>query len=289
MVRPMSRFVVGALLGSVLVGLSAHGAVAATAPSFSASAAVSCSNNAAVLSVTAKNIDTSALKITIKSAYGTAPTATVNAGQSTKGTFATKKLSIPAGTATVTAVKTATGSTSASKTVSYPAIDCDPAHFTYKLWRADNPTADQLDAYTRIDNVMKAATARYDRLTSLARFVNVSYEPGVPTAEASNNGDLRFGFDRSYMVEGTALHEMAHTLGVGTTWSWDGLCYDGYYHGAKATALLQSWDGADAKIWCDAAHFWPYGLNYSDEFSEVAFDRNVQLVNAMRADGLSDD
>ena len=134
---------------------------------------------------------------------------------------------------------------------------------------------------------MTAATQRWDRLAGLSHHVNVSYTPGVPTAEASSNGDLRFGSDRSYMTEGTALHELAHTLGVGTTWSWDTVCYDGRYHGGKATALLQTWEGPDAVIWCDAAHFWPYGLNYPDEFSEQAFDRNVLLVEAMREDGVT--
>jgi hypothetical protein len=288
MPRTIARLFIGVVLGSVLVGSSAYSATAATTPSVSSTATVSCSNNAAVLVVAAKNTDKSTLKITIKSNYGSAPTATVKAGQSTSATFPTQQLSIPAGSATVTAVKTTASATPITTNVAYPAIDCDPAHFTYHLWRSDAPTDDELDAYWRIENAMTAATARYDRLTSLSRYANVYYDPGVPTAEASNNGDLRFGWDRSYMDEGTALHEMAHTLGVGTTWSWDGLCYDGYYHGAQATALIKSWDGPDATIWCDRAHFWPYGLNYSDEFSEVAFDRNVLLVNAMRADGLTD-
>ncbi|WP_146185419.1 hypothetical protein [Microbacterium sp. HMWF026] len=289
MKRPTLRLLIGAVLGSVLVGSTAIGAVAATAPAVSSTTSVRCADDAAVLSVTAKNTDRVTLKITIKSAYGSAATTTVKAGQSTTAAFATKRVSIPAGTASVTAVKTTTGSTAVTTKVSYPAIDCDPARFTYRLWRADNPTADQTDAYDRIEKAMQAATARYDRLTSLSRFVNVYYEPGVPTAEASSNGDLRYGADRAYMVEGTTLHEIAHTLGVGTTYSWDSFCYDGTYHGAKATALLRSWDGAGAVINCDAGHFWPYGLNYSDEFSETAFDRNVQLVNAMREDGLTND
>jgi glycine/D-amino acid oxidase-like deaminating enzyme len=33
-------------------------------------------------------------------------------------------------------------------------------------------------------------------------------------------------------------------------------------------------------------HFWPYGLNYDNEFSNTAADRHVQIVAAMVRDGL---
>ncbi len=133
---------------------------------------------------------------------------------------------------------------------------------------------------------MTAAIARYDRLTDMSRHVTVSYDPSVQTADANSNGNMRFGADRQYMTEGTALHELAHTFGVGTTWSWDLLCFNGTYRGEKANALVRSWDGADATIACDRWHFWPYGLNYSSEYTERNLDRNVLVVQAMREDGV---
>ncbi len=160
---------------------------------------------------------------------------------------------------------------------------------TYTLQRSSPPTTDEADAYARIDTALSAAVSRYNRLTRVVHHVTVSYDPSVPTAEASGDGSMRFGAGRDYMTEGTALHELAHTLGVGTTSSWSTLCIDGSYRGAKAAALLRVWDGANATLSCDHWHFWPYGLNYADEFSDSAFDRNVLLVEAMRQDGLTAD
>ncbi|KAJ2969577.1 hypothetical protein NUW58_g9954 [Xylaria curta] len=89
------------------------------------------------------------------------------------------------------------------------------AALNWTLQKAGNPTTDQADAYKRIESAMTLAVARYARFTSASKNIKVYYSPGVPTAEASYNGDLRFGSDRSYMTERTAMHEISHTLGVG--------------------------------------------------------------------------
>ncbi|KAI0836994.1 hypothetical protein F5Y06DRAFT_98497 [Hypoxylon sp. FL0890] len=155
---------------------------------------------------------------------------------------------------------------------------------TWSLEKASNPTADQAEAYTKIEAAMKLAVARYAKWSNASKTVHVYYSPGVPTAEANFNGDLRFGSDRSYMTQRTAMHEIAHTLGVGQTAAFDRLCASGNW--PKALPLLRSWDGASAKINCGGGHFWPYGLNYESEWSETNGDRHVQLVDAMIADGL---
>ncbi|KAI0197007.1 hypothetical protein F4808DRAFT_299253 [Astrocystis sublimbata] len=158
------------------------------------------------------------------------------------------------------------------------------AALNWTLQRAGSPSADQSDAYQRIENAMKLAVARYARFTNASKNIKVYYAPGVPTAEASYNGDLRFGSDRAYMTERTAMHEIAHTLGVGQTAAFDQKCAANNW--PKATALLQSFDGAGAKISCGGGHFWPYGLNYETEWSETNGDRHVQMVDAMLADGM---
>lgn len=134
------------------------------------------------------------------------------------------------------------------------------ATLNWSLIRAANPTADQLDAYGRIENAMRAAVTRYHRYTGANKTIRVYYEPSVPTAEANYNGDLRFGANRSYMTERTAMHEIAHTLGVGQTAAFDRNCAANNW--PRATPLLQSWDGSGARINCGGGHFWPYGLNY---------------------------
>jgi hypothetical protein len=129
------------------------------------------------------------------------------------------------------------------------------ATLNWSIQRASNPTADQLDAYNRIDAAMRLAVARYHRYSDANKTIRVYYAPGVPTAEASFNGDLRFGSNRAYMTERTAMHEISHTLGVGTTQSFNDRCAANNW--PSATRLLQSFDGSGARINCGGGHFWP--------------------------------
>ncbi|TLS44318.1 hypothetical protein FE633_20950 [Streptomyces montanus] len=159
------------------------------------------------------------------------------------------------------------------------------ASITWTLERASNPTADQRAAYDLITAAMNAAVARYNNLSDLGKTITVRYDPGVPTADGNINGTIRFG-NRSYMTQRTALHEIAHTIGVGTSSGWSSLGGSGTWRGAQATALVQRFDGSGAKLSTGGGHFWPYGLNYENEFSNTAADRHVQIVAAMVRDGL---
>ncbi|GAB2970988.1 hypothetical protein GCM10023080_038400 [Streptomyces pseudoechinosporeus] len=160
------------------------------------------------------------------------------------------------------------------------------ATITWNLERASNPTSDQQDAYNRITAAMNAAVARYNNLSDLGKSITVRYDPGVPTADGNINGTIRFGSNRSYMTERTALHEIAHTIGVGTSSGWSRLGGSGTWTGAQATALVRQFDGSGAKLSTGGGHFWPYGLNYENEFSNAAADRHVQIVAAMVRDGM---
>ena len=159
------------------------------------------------------------------------------------------------------------------------------ATITWNLVRASNPTQDQQTAYTLITAAMNAAVARYNNLSDLGKTITVRYEPGVPTADGNINGTIRFG-NRGYMTERTALHEIAHTIGVGTSAGWSRLGGSGTWTGTRATTLVRQYDGASAKISTGGGHFWPYGLNYDNEFSGTAADRHVRIVSAMVSDGL---
>lgn len=159
------------------------------------------------------------------------------------------------------------------------------AGITWTLERAANPTQDQQTAYNLITTAMNAAVARYNNLSDLGKSITVRYDPGVPTADGNINGTIRFG-NRSYMTERTALHEIAHTIGVGTSSGWNSLASGGTWRGAQATALVKQYDGSGATLSTGGGHFWPYGLNYENEFSNTAADRHVQIVAAMVRDGL---
>lgn len=159
------------------------------------------------------------------------------------------------------------------------------AELEYTLHKNANPTADERDAYTRITQVMDKAINYYNTYTSLSKFINVYYSPGVPTAEASSNGDLRFGNDRNYMYEGTAMHEIAHTLGMGTTAEYRAMFKDGVFQGKEAQALLREIDGPNAVLKGDNQHFWPYGINYRSEVrSEQDLINHCRIVEAMYHD-----
>lgn len=160
------------------------------------------------------------------------------------------------------------------------------ATITWSLVRASNPTADQRSAYDLITQAMNAAVARYNNLSDLGKTLTVRYEPGVPTADGNINGTIRFGSNRSYMNERTALHEISHTIGVGTSSGWSRLGGSGTWTGGQATALVRQYDGSGAKISTGGGHFWPYGLNYDNEWSGTAADRHVHIVAAMVRDGL---
>ncbi|KAI1099442.1 hypothetical protein F4804DRAFT_321816 [Jackrogersella minutella] len=155
---------------------------------------------------------------------------------------------------------------------------------TWTLEKATNPTEDQSSAYASIEAAMNLAVAHYEKFTAASKTIRVYYAPGVPTAEANYNGDLRFGSDRAYMTERTAMHEISHTLGVGQTAEFDRRCAAADW--PSAIPLLRTWDGPDATIGCGGSHFWPYGLNYETEWSQESGDRHVQLVDAMLADGM---
>lgn len=93
-------------------------------------------------------------------------------------------------------------------------------------------------------------------------------QPNVATADANYNGNVRFGSNRSYMTERTAMHEISHTLGIGQTAAFNTKCAANDW--ATATPLLRSWDGSSAKINCGGGHIWPYGLNVSSSLRLMA-------------------
>jgi hypothetical protein len=160
------------------------------------------------------------------------------------------------------------------------------AAITWRLQKNTNPTSDQADAYSRIEDAMRLAVARYSRLAVRPnKSITAQYVPSVATADGNYNGNIRFGSTRSYMNERTALHEISHTLGIGQTKNFDTRCASNNW--PSATSLLRSWDGPDAKINCGGGHIWPYGLNYDNEMNETNANRHCQLIDAMLADGLA--
>jgi hypothetical protein len=133
----------------------------------------------------------------------------------------------------------------------------------------------------QISNSMSEAVGYYNQYGEFDKQLNVYYSSGVPTAQANYDGVITFGGQRNTRV---ALHEMCHTMGIGTQSRYGNLMTDGTWDGPVANDLLSTMDGAGSVVHGDSQHFWPYGLNYDSEDSETNRIRHVQLVEAMRCD-----
>lgn len=158
-------------------------------------------------------------------------------------------------------------------------------HVTYTLERAAQPSAAQQAAYTKIDGAMMRAVGIYNCETDITKALHIQYNPDVQTADGNANGTIRFGAPSTF-EHTRAMHEIAHTVGVGTAGSWSSMLRDGLFTGERATAQLRAITGkADDAVHADSQHFWPYGLNYASEVkSDADLVAHCQMVVALRAD-----
>ncbi len=135
------------------------------------------------------------------------------------------------------------------------------------------------------DAAVAAMQQVVDRYNAYGYFGNynvwVYYDAGIPTAQASYGGSI--GFGGTYPAERVTQHEMAHYLGLPSS-GWSGLMTGGTWDGFHAVQRVRQFDGEQATLNGDSIHFWPYGLNYDSEGSEINKQRQVAIVYAMRAD-----
>jgi hypothetical protein len=158
-------------------------------------------------------------------------------------------------------------------------------HVTYTLTKAASPTSDQQAAYDLIEPAMDKAVQYYNCYTNITKADTVTYDPSVQTADGNFNGNIRFG-GKDYMEYITAMHEISHTVGVGTAPKWSSLVVNGIFTGEHATAELRMITGnPDDMLNADTQHFWPYGLNYTSEVkSEADVIDHCLMVGQIRVD-----
>lgn len=179
-----------------------------------------------------------------------------------------------------------TAGTSAGGSAGLGSGDCPASgHVSYTLTKNANPTADEQQAYDLITEAMDKAVEYYNCYTNITKATTVTYVPSVDTADGNSSGSIRFG-GKEYMEYVTAMHEIAHTVGVGTVSQWASHVVNGIFDGAQATAKLRELTGiADDQVHADSQHFWPYGLNYTSEVkSEADVINHCYIVVAIRAD-----
>jgi hypothetical protein len=143
----------------------------------------------------------------------------------------------------------------------------------YENWPAD--------IRAQIIYAMDGAVATYNRYGTFNKVLTANYNSGVPTAQASYSGWIDFGGSRNYRV---ALHEISHTLGVGTYWNFCSFVSGGVWTGSNAVWQVRQFDGPSANLSSDCTHFWPYGLNFDNEAGTENDRRHVLIVGAMRRD-----
>ncbi|WNH10610.1 hypothetical protein [Thalassobellus suaedae] len=130
-------------------------------------------------------------------------------------------------------------------------------NFTWSFWWEDtNADAETQASFDRIRAAFDEATWYYNNFTSIEKHVNVNYSPGTPTADANFDGWINFGSNPSYQKTGTAMHEMAHTVGVGQHWKYTELM-QGSWQGNRANAILKFMtNDSNALIYGDNVHFY---------------------------------
>ncbi|WP_437585826.1 hypothetical protein [Sorangium sp. So ce1000] len=155
---------------------------------------------------------------------------------------------------------------------------------TYTLAKVSAPTAEQQSAYDMITSAMDEALSYYNCHTSIVKSLSVSYVPSVATADGNVNGSIRFGATSS-MNYITAMHEIGHTVGVGS-FEFGALVVDGVFTGEAATRQLRAITGKESDVvHADTQHFWPYGLNYTTEVKSTDdLVNHCKMVVAIRED-----
>ncbi|MDN3668492.1 hypothetical protein QWY93_04015 [Echinicola jeungdonensis] len=162
-------------------------------------------------------------------------------------------------------------------------------NITFTLHEDPNPSTELQENYDRIKEAFKKAVEYYNSYTSIEKHINVYYNPGVPTADGNINGTIRIGSNVSYQRTGTAMHEIAHVVGVGTHWKWGELIQGGTYVGPRANEIIQILSGDNNSILRgDGTHFWPYGINgaHEDSGSPELYIWHALIMQGMKDDGL---
>jgi len=170
----------------------------------------------------------------------------------------------------------------------------NPGNVTYTLAMdaGTNPVE-----YDLIKTAMDSACYYFNRYTPFEENIYVYYNEGIPTAQASYHGSIGFGPNQRYMWVGTAIHEMDHYFGSGTSNEWLNLMVNGVWTGNSANSIMQSLTGGN--IYGDNQHFWPYGINQKEEITNMgdllvqdqALTDAVKVAKAMLVDdcGLTSD
>jgi hypothetical protein len=135
---------------------------------------------------------------------------------------------------------------------------------------------------SQITSSVEEAVSIYNQHGSFNKHLNVYYNSGVPTVNASYNGVITFGASRSTRA---TMHSISHTMGIGTYTPYSDLMNGGVWQGfyGQQRAIEMESPYADG-LHGDSLHFWPRGLNFESEDSYTERIKHVRIVASMRCD-----
>lgn len=139
---------------------------------------------------------------------------------------------------------------------------------------ASSPEAQQ------VANSVAAAAAFYNLHGSFNKHWNVTYHPGIPTAEGNYDGYMGYGGIRNERV---AFHEAAHTFGMGTHWTYGGLIAGGTWRGQYGNRAAAEGYGAGV-LNGDGHAIWPGGFNYDNEDGYLQRHYHTRVMAGIRSD-----
>lgn len=171
--------------------------------------------------------------------------------------------------------------TSYSNDVTFKTIT--KGNFTYTFNKSQNPGVEELAAYGRLQVAIDSAVWYFNNYTSVTKHVYLNYVDGVPTADANNQGWMRFGTNSSYQNLRTMLHEGSHTLVTGISSWWSSTLVNGKLQAPGVTVILKLITNDNTvQLSGDSQHYWPYGLN-----PEFGGYYTCLIVEAMLKDDLT--
>lgn len=173
-------------------------------------------------------------------------------------------------------------------------------NFTWH-WASNYEGAVADGAAERIETALDSAMHYYNDYSNLEKHISVQYSPGVPTADCSITGWMRFGKNSRYQWVGTAEHETAHALGVGTASNWRTMLTGGKWNKSVAQRTLRAIMKDQIQfLKGDNMHFWNGGINQQEEVTKGSMNShgvlikgerilkgNAMIVNGMRIDGMT--
>lgn len=164
---------------------------------------------------------------------------------------------------------------------------------TYTIRTSDNATYD-----ANITNAISTWAEYWNKYTCISGYQsNAGFVDGVPTADCSYGGWIRFGSNTSYQQCGTAMHENLHGIGMGTTTEWTNLGSGKHWAGPRVNEFIKFFENSDgATMYGDSQHAWCSnsngGLSYTingaheDAYSDLQRTANSLLAQAYTEDGL---